>query len=156
MATRASVLSQEHIKALNMIDIEFYCDKKYSAARKAWRAYLDARSKSPVTTEAELIQFGKDCENTLVALLVEIGVALGYDFDSTHIKQSIYKPQGHVADENYQQIIRIKLTEFFSGRISLPMDVKSFPISSEEIQEQKSLRELAIQFLKKKLTDAND
>jgi hypothetical protein len=34
MATRASVLSQDHIKALNMIDIEFYGDKKYKKVRE--------------------------------------------------------------------------------------------------------------------------
>lgn len=45
MATRASVLSQEHIRALNMIDTEFYGKKKYRGVIKAWRAYLDVRKK---------------------------------------------------------------------------------------------------------------
>jgi hypothetical protein len=70
MATRASVLSQDHIKALNMIDIEFYGDKKYKKVREAWRAYLHARTQSPATTEAEQIQFNKDCEATLTEVLV--------------------------------------------------------------------------------------
>lgn len=81
MATRASVLSQEHIKALNMIDIEFYGDKKYSRVREMWREYLYARIQSPATTEAEQIQFNKDYEATLTKLLVAMGEALEYGFD---------------------------------------------------------------------------
>lgn len=82
MATRASVLSQDHIKALNMIDIEFYGDKKYKKVREAWRSYLHTRTQYQATTEAEQIQFNKDCEGTLTELLVAMGETLGYDFDS--------------------------------------------------------------------------
>lgn len=156
MATRASVLSQDHIKALNMIDIEFYGDKRYKKVREAWRAYLHARTQSPATTEVEQIQFNKDCEATLTELLVAMGEALGYDFDSTHIRQSIYKPQGHVTEENYQMFMRAQLVKLFSGEISLPMDVKSLPVSLEEAQEQKELRDLAIKFLKEKLSRENN
>src|SRR5580658_5960826 len=122
MATRASVLSQDHIKALNMIDIEFYGDKKYRKVREAWRAYLHASIQSPANTEVEQIQFNKDCEATLTELLVARGEALGYDFDSTHIRQSVYKPQGHVTEENYQMFMRTQLVKLFSGDFSLPMD----------------------------------
>lgn len=152
MATRASVLSPEHIKALNMIDTEFYGKKKYREVIKAWRAYLHARTKSQVNTEVEMIQFGKNCEDTLTDLLVAMGEVLGYDFDETHIKQSIYKPQGHVTEENYQMFMRTQLVRLFSGDISLPMDVKSLPITPDELQEQKKLRDLLIKYLERKFT----
>lgn len=155
MATRASVLSQEHIKALNMIDIEFYGDKKYRRVREMWRAYLHIRIQSPATTEVEQIQFNKDCEATLTELLVAMGEALEYDFDSTHIRQIVYKPQGHVTEENYQMFMRAQLVKLFSGELSLPMDVKSLPISGDEAQEQKKLRDLAIKYLEKKLSEEN-
>lgn len=153
MATRASNLSPDHIKALNMIDIEFYGDKKYKKIRESWRAYLHARTQSPASTEAEQIQFSKDCESTLTDLLVAMGDALGYDFDSTHIRQSIYKPQGHVTEENYQLFMRTQLVKLFSGELSLPMDVKSLPISPQEDQEQKKIRSLLIKYLEMKLTE---
>jgi hypothetical protein len=42
MATRASGLAPDHVKALNMIDVEFYgSDKGSKAVLQAWRAYLD-------------------------------------------------------------------------------------------------------------------
>jgi hypothetical protein len=114
---------------------------------------LHARTQSPATTEVEQIQFNKDCEATLTELLVAMGEALGYDFDSTHIRQSIYKPQGHVTEENYQMFMRTQLVKLFTGEISLPMDVKSLPISVDEANEQKKLRNLAMKFLEKKLSE---
>lgn len=82
-----------------------------------------------------------------------MGEALGYDFDSTHIRQSVYKPQGHVTEENYQMFMRTQLVKLFSGELSLPMDVKSLPISVDEAQEQKKLRDLLIKFLETKLSE---
>lgn len=145
MATRASIFSQEHIKALNMIDIEFYSVKKYRKVKEAWREYLHARTQDSATTEAEQIEFNMDCEDTLTELLVVMGKALGYGFDSEHIMQSIYKPQGHVTDEEYQMFIKTQLMKLFSGDFSLP-------ISVDEVQEQKRLRKLAIKYLEGKLT----
>jgi hypothetical protein len=151
MATRATPLSQEHVKALNMIDLEFYGkSKKYQAVKSAWRAYLHVRIRHSVTTEAEMLQFNKDCDETLTTLLVVMGNALGYDFDETHIKESLYKPGGHVTEENYQSFMRAKLVDLFSEKFSLPMAVK---IPLEEAQEQKKLRDLAILFFEKKLSE---
>lgn len=101
MATRASVLSLDHIQALNMIDIEFYNNRKYKEIKKSWREYLHARTKSPAKNESENTQFNKDCQDTLTSLLVKMGEALGYEFEEVDIKQSIYKPQGHVTEEQY-------------------------------------------------------
>jgi len=154
MATRASPLSVEHIKALNMIDIEFYAGKKYRLVRRLWRKYLHARVvKYSVQNEAEKVQFNKDCEETLTGLLVAMGDSLGYDFDETHIRESIYKPQAHVNEENYQFFMKAKLVELFSGTFHLPMDVKSLPVTQDEIEEQKQLRSLAIKFLEMKLSN---
>lgn len=154
MATRASVLSSEHVKALNMIDIEFYRAKKYREIRKAWRSYLHVRTTSVApTTEAQYLKFVTDCQDTLTDLLVKMADALGYEFDETHIKQSIYKPQGHVNEESYQMFMREKMWQLFSGNFSLPMDIKSLPTSPEEAEEQKKFRNLAIRFFEKKLSE---
>lgn len=156
MATRATPLSQTHIKALNMIDIEFYENKKYRSVRKTWRAYLHVRIKHTVNNDAEMIQFNKDCEETLTNLLVAMGESLGYDFDETHIRESIYKPQSLVTEENYQAFIKSKLVELFSGKTPLPMDVKSFsaPLPDPSVAEEwQKLRTLAIQFLERKTSE---
>ncbi len=145
MATRAAVMSQDHIKALNMIDIEFYRGKKYKKVKEAWCEYSQARTQDTATTDAEQIEFNMDCEDTLTELLIVMGKALGYDFDPTHIMQSIYKPQGHVTDEEYQMFIKTQLMKLFTGDFSLPVSV-------DEVQEHKRLRKLAIKYLEGKLT----
>ncbi len=89
MATRASILSSDHVQALNMIDIEFYDNKKYAEVKKAWRSYLNARVSHKVTNDAEAVQFNKDCEITLTNLLLKIGETLGYNFDETHLNDAL-------------------------------------------------------------------
>ncbi|KTD65380.1 DUF6680 family protein [Legionella spiritensis] len=126
MATRLSPLSFEHIRALNMIDIEFYGRKKYKRVRSAWRTYLDVRVdyaqiQNPI--DAQTLHFDVECNRTLINLLVTMGESLGYDFDESHVKQSIYKPKGHFTEEQYQFFMRTKLVELFSGDASLPVSV---------------------------------
>lgn len=150
MATRATPLSQEHVRALNMIDLEFYGKKKYQSIRSAWQAYLRVRIEHKATNEKEIIDFNKACDETLTTLLVKMGKTLGYNFNEENIRKSLYKPGGHVSEENYQTFIRAKLSDLFSGSFALPMNLK---VSPEELQEQKKLRDLAIQFFEKKLAE---
>ena len=146
MATRHSPLSLEHIQALNMIDIEFYGNKKYKDVRRAWRNYLDIRSNSQ-KTEIQQELFNNECEKTLTTLLVNMGEVLGYEFDEAHIRQSIYKPQGHVTEEQYQMLMRANLVKLFAGELALPMQVTSLPFEEVDVNEQKKLRDLAIKYL---------
>lgn len=154
MATRHSPLSLEHIQALNMIDIEFYGNKKYKDVRRAWRNYLDVRSNSQ-KTEIQQELFNRECENTLTTLLVSMGEVLGYEFDESHMRQSVYKPQGHVTEEQYQMLMRENLVKLFAGELALPMSITSLPIKESDIQEQKKLRELAMKYLEKQLIEGD-
>jgi hypothetical protein len=47
MATRAAGLSQKHVEALNLIDIEFYKDKLVT---NSWKAYIDHLNDKSLTT----------------------------------------------------------------------------------------------------------
>ena len=124
-----------------MIDIEFYGNKKYKDVRRAWRNYLDIRSNSQ-KTEIQQELFNNECEKTLTTLLVNMGEVLGYEFDEAHIRQSIYKPQGHVTEEQYQMLMRANLVKLFAGELALPMRVTSLPFEEADVNEQKKLRDL--------------
>src|SRR5687767_2733026 len=53
MATRASGLAPDHVKALNMIDVEFYgSDASSRAVLQAWKAYLDHLNVASTASEA--------------------------------------------------------------------------------------------------------
>lgn len=146
MATRAMGVSQEHVNALNMIDLEFE-GEKYNSIQSAWKGYLDARN-LPIRTQDEVESFHSACDATLTTLLAIMGKALGYTFDEAHIKKGIYRPQGHVTEENFQVLLKGTLLDFLSGKCALPMTIVAAP---EELAAQKKLRDLAIQFFEQKL-----
>jgi hypothetical protein len=65
MATRASGLAPDHVKALNMIDVEFYGSDKSSKAVLHGRSYLDHLNMAATASEA----WGTKREDLLVNLL---------------------------------------------------------------------------------------
>lgn len=90
MSSRASRLSDNHVTALNMIDIEFYGrSKKSKAVIEAWKAYLHHLSTGTVS------EVWRDKQNELfMDLLSRLAEALGYHFEKTELKQTSYWPHG--------------------------------------------------------------
>jgi len=172
MATRGRTLDPRHVEALNMIDLEF---NGVRTVTDAWKAYLDHLTKMPQFPQAE----GKDQEQKkseknlyeslmsswhdkredfLTDLLFDMGKTLNDKFDKTHIKRSIYSPQGRVDIYNEEQFLRKALIELLMGRINLPVLTKSPALSSDELEaisieqkEQKLIRELLIKHYKGKI-----
>ncbi len=169
MATRGKALDPRHVEGLNMIDLEFVGDKSVT---DAWKAYLDHLVNMPKypTTEgknedekkadkslydSQMSTWGNARENHLADLLFSMGNSLGYKFDKTHIKRSIYSPQGHADIENEQQFLRKALIELLMGRLTLPVETITNPLSEEALKareeeqaEQKLIRELLIKHYK--------
>jgi len=56
-----------------------------------------------------------------------MGNSLGYDFDETHIKKSIYAPQGHADLESEQRLIRKGIIDVLYRGYALPMEIKNWP-----------------------------
>jgi len=165
MATRGRIIDPRHVEALNMIDLEFVGEK---AVTDSWKAYLDHLTNIPTYPtgegksdeekaaektlyDSQMSSWGSQRENTLADLLHTMGNFLGYSFDKTHIKRSIYSPQGHADIENEQQLLRRAMIELLMGRLSLPVETIHQPLSEEaqksrddEQAEQKKIRELLI------------
>jgi hypothetical protein len=169
MATRGRALDPRHVEALNMIDLEFDGEKPVT---DAWKAYLDHLINMPKypTTEgkneeekksektiydSQMTSWGNQRENYLADLLYTMGNSLDYEFDKTHIKRSIYSPQGHADIENEQQFLRKALIELLMGRLTLPVETITNPLSEDQLEahkeeqaEQKLIRELLIKHYK--------
>lgn len=124
MATRATGLSQNHVEALNLIDIAF--DRASGKDRKiieAWRAYhthLNDRSPS-------VEHWGAKRMDLLVDLLYEMSARLGYSFDKTHVRTSVYAPVAHAEVEDNNLVILKCLRELLEGRRVLPMHITNPP-----------------------------
>lgn len=138
MATRATVLSQDHVQALNLIDLEFQ-EKKYKKVRDCWKVYLDHLGNFPKDDEKAMPLWSDKKADYLADMLMEMGRMLGYEYDSVHIKKGIYLPEGHSQLENELSLLRRGMIRLLFGDASLKMDVQSFPVDKNVLQEQKDL-----------------
>ncbi|MHB9072342.1 MAG: DUF6680 family protein [Desulfobaccales bacterium] len=150
MATRASVLSPLHVESLNLIDVEFYgTHPKDKKVVETWKLYLDHLNNFP-KEEGSISSWHEKSVDLLADLLYEMGQAVGYHFDKVHIKRSAYIPKGHSDFETENTLIRRGLLEIISGRSALPMDVRNFPVSQEEVSAQRELRDELMEYLRGK------
>ncbi len=123
MATRATPISVAHVEALNMIDIEFYDNKKVT---EAWKLLLDHFGNYP--TDANDPKFQDKLETCiekskelLTDLQYEMGTSLNYHFDKVHLKRGAYLPKGHADTWSDQEFIRRSLIGLFLGKVPIPI-----------------------------------
>lgn len=123
MATRATRLSQEHVRALNLIDVVF--TKKEQGILDAWKVYLDCLT--PHGTEIghpnpqALIERRDDL---FVEMLHEMAASLGYTFDRVLLKRQAYSPVAHGETEKLQQTTLQGFAKVFSDGKPIPITLK--------------------------------
>ncbi len=120
MSTRATTLSQNHVTALNMIDIDFYRNKKVI---DAWRIYYDHLNSQ--SSNESIIAWSEKCVELLVELLYTMAQYLEYDFDKVQLKRGCYRPMGHDDIESDQRKILKGLTSILDGKNAIPITFKS-------------------------------
>jgi hypothetical protein len=86
MATRQIPISNEHVNAINLVEVEFY---KCSSVETAWKYYKDHLNSGP---EDAAWRFKK--ENLLAKLLIEIASVLDFKIAAIDILKGGYAPQG--------------------------------------------------------------
>lgn len=131
MATRATRLAPEHVRALNMIDLTFYGRRSsgYSHRTKgaqrvldAWKEYLDDLSTpqegSPLSQEAEArIKATRD--ELFANILAAMAQDLGYAFDRVQLKKSAYLPNRHGEIEQQQATLLAAAADVFAGNSAI-------------------------------------
>ena len=125
MATRATPLYPKHVEALNMIDIEFYKNKKVV---EAWKLLHDNFTNYPkdikeASYEAKLAACADKSNELLTELLYEMSKVLDYTFDKVLLKRGCYIPKGHGDFQFEQDLIRRGLIEVLLGNQSIPISV---------------------------------
>jgi uncharacterized protein DUF6680 len=119
MATRGAPLSWSHVEGLNSIDLEFSGrSRKDDQVRRRWREYhdhLNSLSQDPEQQRQQLPRWTERKDELLANLLLDMGSAVGYDFDIVQIRRGIYSPMGHTNFELETQAIRRLLIEVLAG-----------------------------------------
>lgn len=145
MATRASRVSAEHVRALNMIDLVFYGERTLSMHRRsskeqqildAWKEYLDHLNNKLPDDEIQLwvAQGAELFTNLLYAMAQDIG----YKFDRVQLKRGSYAPIAHGELEAEQSELRKATLSLVTGQHALKMNVVGFPIDSEALEANKA------------------
>jgi hypothetical protein len=119
MGTRAAVLSQVHVDALNQIDVEFYgwfpAHKRVIAAWKALRNHLSDSGFS----KADAQGWTNKIVELRVDLLYQMARALGYRFEKDDILRNVYAPIAHGDIEDDLRLIRKGVVELLTGKRAL-------------------------------------
>ena len=149
--TRATPLSQEHVRALNRIDIEFDDSKK---VRDAWNTLLNHFGEGPTQPpapaagaskaareeyERDQLKYSSDFARWIervhdlrTKLLMEMGALLHYDFNEVHIKKGTYNPRWQEDLETEARSILKAANEVFTGKRWLPMYIVNWPQQEPE------------------------
>lgn len=132
ISTRATKLSQDHVTALNMIDIEFY-GKKYFGKRNqsegekkitnAWKLYNDHLNNNSPYGNPDI--WNEEVDKLFNSLLYSMAKHLNYDFDEVQLKRDCYRPMGHENIEKSQLKILQGLVEVLDGEKAIPMTIES-------------------------------
>jgi hypothetical protein len=123
MATRACVLSPEHVQALNMIELEFN-NSSDKAVLNAWKEYHDHLNSYPREGENQkerAVVWNQKTVELLASLLGQMGKSLGYDFDPVQIQKGAYSPEAHITTEFELQLLRRMLVELLAGKGKIPV-----------------------------------
>ena len=139
MTTRHAQLSFEHVRALNMIDLEFTKPSGAEAkVRTGWKTYLDHLASLPKEDDRPANAVWAQRKLELFTQLLEVmGQCVGYEFDPVHIQKGIYAPKGHVDDEFEQRATRRMLFELLLGNRPLKIHASLVPVDEAAGQEGK-------------------
>lgn len=147
MATRAAMLSPQHVEALNAVPVEFYGkNKRLKQINEAWKLYLDHHDNRLPANDA----WAQKRLDLFLDMLHLISQFLGYNFTRAQLGRDIYSPRAHGDLETDQTIIRRGLVGLFKGEITLPMAVKEFPAAEPTAEVQAAVEQILFEALQKK------
>ncbi len=83
-------ISNEHVNAINLVEVDFYGCPQVQGAWKTYRAHLYDETQGDIPGQA----WNDKRDNLLARLLYEIGKVLKYNIQAIEIFQGGYAPKG--------------------------------------------------------------
>ncbi|GFE81311.1 hypothetical protein GCM10011487_33110 [Steroidobacter agaridevorans] len=147
MATRASRLSNDHVQALNMIDLVFYGTHFFGIHRRtkgetsvveAWHEYHDHLGNK--FDDSTFAIWNTKGDELFINLLFAIATDVHFKFDRVQLKKGSYSPIAHGNLEHEQNLIRKSVLKLLAGQSALKMEVTSFPMNEDVANAQATLQ----------------
>ncbi len=121
MANRASPDSPENVKALNMIDVEFYGkDEGSKEVIFEWKAFLEHLTDESLDDD----EWERKKADLFNQLLYTMANSLGYEFNKVYFQRAAYYPGGDDKDEEKIVAQRKRLAYLFSRDDVSPITVE--------------------------------
>jgi hypothetical protein len=117
MKTRGTRLHYDHVGALNLVEIEFYKERRVLDALERYFQHLNDSS-SPNNWQQK-------SNHLFTKLLSEMARALGYEIEQLQILTGGYAPQGWETTEKRVTMLQEKLNSLLDGNISLSITNKT-------------------------------
>lgn len=125
MATRRSAVSQDHVAAINLVEVEFHGVK---SVIEAWSAYLTHLNTAAPSNAEEHTKAWNDRRSELLAmLLVKIAAHLGITKGEIEILHGGYAPQAWVTREARLDAVQDYAIRLSEGKAVLPLSVLQQP-----------------------------
>jgi len=127
MGTRRIGLHIDHVRALNMIDVEFASNSRTDVAvRDAWKLYLSVLADNALK-EGAFSTWNTNRDKRFCDLLEKIALALKYPVQRSQIELGGYFPIYYTNLDNEQGLVRKGLIDLANGRAVLRIAVEPDP-----------------------------
>lgn len=121
MATRRVAIREEHVSAINQIEVEFYEDRGVMAAWKNYVGHLNSYPRQENVTDQERLEWERRRNGLLAVLLAAIGKRLGFAIGEVEIQEGGYAPEAWQARELAALNALNFLVDLSEGRKVLPI-----------------------------------
>jgi hypothetical protein len=143
MSNRATRLTDENVRALNLIDLAYRRrhDRKVIAAWRSLFGELTQGIRDGETDIATINAWNGRCSDRYVALQAAMSHALSFNFTEEESRRGIYYPKGHDQREAAHLAILHNAALVLSGASALKMAVTELPVAPEAAALQVALTE---------------
>jgi uncharacterized protein DUF6680 len=125
MSTRAVVISNDHVRALNLIEVEFHGEAPIEAA---WRIYIDhLNAPEGDVKNPGFAAWGQKRVDLLAVLLGKMASGLGIVKGEIEIRRGGYAPDGWGYREQRAGAIQDYVVALSKGEASVPIKVQELP-----------------------------
>ncbi|MCF4099853.1 DUF6680 family protein [Maritalea mediterranea] len=127
MRTRTAKISPTHVNALNLVEIEFYNNRR---VLEIWRKYMKILHTEPFNQS--------DVDKTFVKLLQSIANAVKMrNLDITDLLDPNYYPRGWNDEENLNFEIRLATLKMLRGETTISVQMSENGNDTDEVESNK-------------------
>jgi|SRR6266542_2765316 len=135
MTTRQTMMSADHVRAINSIQVDFYGD---TPVIEAWKAYVDHLGLTVDQSPGALERWFERGQDFFFVLLDRMSKAVGYEIDPTDIRRLSYRPRAHGDWEEMQTATARNWAEIVAGRRPLRVVTESAPPADTQTSPPRS------------------